>query len=115
EAGADPAAEVVPIGIERLAQAVLQLLHGQRWVRRDGAGELERGRQQLLVWDDARHETDLARFCRVDDASGEQELGGALTSDQRREASDAGDVAAQSALHEELAEARLLGRDAQVG
>src|SRR3954447_25104068 len=46
QAARDPAAELVPVGVERLAEPALHPLHGERWVRSDLSGESERRGQQ---------------------------------------------------------------------
>src|SRR3954454_21751457 len=47
QAAGDPAAELVPVGVERLAQAPLHPLRGARRGRRDLRGEAERRAHEL--------------------------------------------------------------------
>ena len=72
-------------------------------------------RHQLVVGDDAGHEPDPQRLVGVDQPAGEEQVGGDLAPDELRQAAEPGDVAAQAALHEQLAEPGALGRDADVG
>ncbi len=68
-----------------------------------------------VVGDDPRHEPDAQRLLGVDEASGEEQVGGDLAPDELRQAAEPGDVAAQAALHEQLTEPGAVGRDADVG
>ena len=61
------------------------------------------------------HEADAQRLVGVDDPPGEQQLGRLLAPDELGQPAEAGDVAAQAALHEQLAEPGPVGRDAEVG
>ncbi len=114
EAGAHPAPELGPVGIERLSEAVLQPLNGKRWVGRDGVGQLERLRQQCVVGDDR----DTSRTRRASSASMRRPVKSrSAATSGRRAAPDGQDPRRRSAaaLHEQLAEPGALGYDADVG
>ena len=101
--------------VEHAPHARLQLLHREGRSGRDLGGQLHRGGEQITVLDHATHQAPtLGRGC-VDDVAGEQHLGRPLATDQLREPTHAGHVAAQAAQHEQLAELGALRRDADVG
>jgi hypothetical protein len=81
----------------------------------DRSGELQRRRQQPVVFDDPRHQSHVSRLGGVDHPTGEQQLRGVFTSDELRQPGEAGDVTTQPSLDEQLAEPGAVRGDTDVG
>src|SRR4051812_30021068 len=89
-------------------QGLLGDLEGERALRRDLVGELERLRAQLLGGDDHLDEADLLRLGGGDHVAGEDQPHGVAGADQAGEALGAAAAGDQAEVDLRLAEARLV-------
>ena len=91
-----------------------------RWTARGGLAAMVPASSSAVgsssSWGTTRETSPMASASSASiDASGEQQLGRPLAADELGEPADAGDVGAQAAVHEQLAELGPLRRHPEVG